>query len=338
MSNNIIDSAQIVKNIEDMRCYGAYSLDDEIRNASTSGGIFSCLAQAVLLQNGYVCGAAYNAKNEVEHIIISNINDLELLRRSKYVQSRIGNCYIDIKRILDNGDLLLFSGAPCQVSGLNLFLGKNYENLLTVDFICCGMPSPKAFRKYIDYLADKYKSAVESVWFKNKTNGWHNLGTKVEFENGSTYFRQGNRDYFMSDYIFDSLTVRESCTVCQFKHIPHDSDITMGDFWGIEDIHSEFDDDKGISAVIINSKKGRDAFEAIRDGIFCFETNINDIAKKNFTLYQSIPYNYKQKSFFEELEIKRFDKVSRKYGSYRGIRKTIIDMKHYMRIIIRRLI
>lgn len=316
-------------------CYGAINKDDEVREYSTSGGIFSILASYIIKKQGIVVGAAY-VNNTVKHIIINNEKFLDKIRKSKYVQSDLDGIYQKVKQVLNENRLVLFSGTPCQIEALYNFLGKKYDTLYTIDLICCGVPSPKAFSYYLKELGDKYKAPAEFVWFKNKEFGWHNLGTKIVFKNGKKYFKTGNRDYFMSDYIVDGLTIRSSCTSCRFRCVPHRADITLGDFWGVENLYPQYNDEKGTSAVIVNTPKGNYLFEQIKNEMIFFDVSINDIKKGNFALYKSKEENVNKDCFFEELDDIGFFAASRKYGSYKGLRKLIIDLKFIINKYFRR--
>ena len=316
-------------------CYGAINLDDEVREKSTSGGIFSVFASYIIKKKGMVVGAAFE-DGIVKHIIIDNENYLDQLRKSKYVQSDLDSVYKKVKQILDENKTVLFSGTPCQIEALYNFLGKEYENLYTIDLICCGVPSPKAFLCFLEELSEKYKSPVDFVWFKNKDFGWHNIGTKIVFKNGKEYFKTGNRDYFMSDYIVDGLTIRQSCTSCKFKVIPHCADITLGDFWGVENLYPQYNDEKGTSAVIVNTNKGKKLFDELKNDMIVFEVSLNDIKKSNFALYKSKEASVNREVFFKELSNIGFFASSKKYGSYRGIRKIIIDLKFIINKYFRR--
>ena len=313
-------------------CYGAWNKKDSVRMDSTSGGVFYELAMFVLRRGGVCYGAAYNNAMRVEHIMISKESDLIKIMKSKYVQSDTSGVYISVKEQLTQGKVVLFSGTPCQVHALYNFLGNvKIDNLITVDFICCGVPSPLAFKKYIEMLETQYHSKISHIWFKNKRLGWHNLGTYIQFANGGEYFRTGNRDKYMTAYIKDGLTIRNSCTSCRFRNVPHCSDITLGDFWGIETLHPEYNDERGVSAVMINSSVGEKVFQSIIDSLDCFDTQVDDIAYGNFTLFESKAKNQNQDAFFSLLKDKGFRQAIRKYGSYTGFRKVCIDVKYYIK-------
>lgn len=228
-------------------CYAVTALD-EIRLASSSGGVFTILAEEILNQGGYVCGAAFNKNWEVEHIIINNIEDLERLQRSKYVQSDIKNCLKDIKKFLQDGKQVLFCGCPCQVEGLKLFLQKDYENLLTLDLICHNVPSPKVFDKF---LSETYgKENIVDVNFREKTNGW-TVSASASVVTTKDGYSDRNDIYFKG--FLSGLYSRKSCYHCKYTTMNRTGDLTLADFWGID---KKLNDEKGISQVLVNSLKG----------------------------------------------------------------------------------
>lgn len=270
-------------------CYAAWSNDDNIRFQSTSGGVFTHLAEVVIERGGAVVGARYRSDNLVEHAVIHKKEDIEQLRQSKYVQSEIGFVFRDMKKELENGKPLLFAGTPCQCAGLKAFLEKDYENLLLCDFICRGVNSPLVYMKYLSELEERYGSKVKRVWFKNKTFGWNNFATKIIFEDGQEYIADRETDPFMLGYIKSKTTLymRESCYQCRFKGIERLVDITLGDFWGIEKKHSDIDIRNGVSAVIVYSEKGKMIFNNIDRRISRIECYVYDVVLSNKCITKS---------------------------------------------------
>jgi ferredoxin len=260
-----------------LRCYAAKNKNEEIRRQSSSGGIFTLLAENILNQKGVVFGVRFDENWEVIHDYIETKEKLALFRGSKYVQSRIGESYLQVKQFLEKGRWVLFSGTPCQIAGLKLFLRKEYDNLLTIDFICHGVPSPKVWRMYLDELIyDQYKKrkktvlhpklerkdAILSINFRDKTNGWKKFNFALQYsptiggtQNTVSLSESLHKNIFMRGFL-DNLYLRPSCYACPSKSLKSGSDITIGDLWGIQNINSAFDDDKGISAIMINTKKG----------------------------------------------------------------------------------
>ena len=267
-------------------CYAAFSTDESVRFHSTSGGIFTHLAEIILEQNGFVIGAQYTADHLVEHSSISEKKDIEKLRQSKYVQSKSGMIYQEVQHLLKKGHPVLFVGTPCQCAALQSFLGKSYDHLLICDFICRGVNSPKSYLDYLKKLEQRYSSPVKLVWFKNKTYGWNHFATKIVFESGDVYLADRENDPFMLQYIKSKSTInmRRSCYQCRFRSLNHPSDITLGDFWGIEELEPELDTTLGVSAVIVNTAKGMSLFNSIRDRICFIEKKLETIVKHNVCL------------------------------------------------------
>ncbi|MFR1757493.1 MAG: Coenzyme F420 hydrogenase/dehydrogenase, beta subunit C-terminal domain, partial [Thomasclavelia spiroformis] len=244
------------------KAYACYNKDDEIRKESSSGGIFTLLASYIIKRGGVVYGAAFNNKFEVEHIQVSTIDDLSKLRGSKYVQSKLGNTYSEIKKLLSQEKLVYFSGTPCQVDGLLSFLNKKYDNLICQDIICHGVPSPKLWKYYLRQfkLEDNAK-----IVFRDKSTGWDSYSFTINQNN--KYSQLASQNDYMKVFLKD-LCLRPSCYDCHSKSLHRNSDITLGDFWGIKEIYSEmYDENKGTSLVFINSDKGKNIFNKILNEI-----------------------------------------------------------------------
>lgn len=305
------------------KVYAAWTQNQHIRLDSTSGGIFSELANQVFDENGYVCGAVYNKEWRVEHILTKNKLELENIRSSKYLQSDINNIYRQIKSKLDDKNKILFCGSPCQVAGLYNYLKKGYDNLYTCDFICRGMNSPKIFTMYINNLEDKYRSKVKKVKFKNKIHGWHNFSTRIEFENGKVYI--GNRyvDSFMVGYLKYTAFMRPACYECRFKGFPRKGDITLADFWGIEKINKKLDNDMGTSMVLINSNKGQELFEKIKNNIVCENIESRDVFKDNICTYKSPDRTKSRELVFENIDNMTYKELCEKFFKKPGIKERI---------------
>lgn len=310
----VLHKYENTRSTEKPKIFAAWSLDEKTRLSSTSGGVFSELAKLVFENDGVAAGARYNENNDIEHFIINNVNELDKLRQSKYAQSRIGLIYVRLKDYLDAGKEVLFCGAPCQNAALASYLKRDYDSLITCDFICKGVNSPKVYRKYLDMLEKKYKSKVETVHFKNKTFGWNRFSTKVNFENGEYYLKDRYSDLFMVGYIEKNLYLRPSCHNCFYKGLPRVSDITLGDFWGLKEKHPELDEDKGTSVVFLNTQKGLDFFERLNGTVFKRECVIEDVLGGNLCLDSSAPAHKNRQAFFESLDTLPFDKLIKKYG------------------------
>lgn len=275
------------------KAYAALSKDEGLRLKSSSGGIFSELAKAVLQSGGIIYGASYNENGLVEHINIENIEALGKLRGAKYSQSYIGDSFQVLKKQLNSGRKILFSGTPCQVAGLKSFLNQDYDNLFCIDFVCHGVPSPMVWEQYLKYriLIDKSSKAPEHINLRNKESGWSRYSYSVEFiySDKKRYFCNNQDDPFMRLFV-DNYILRRSCSNCKFKGYSRVSDITLGDFWGIWDIAPEMDDNKGTSLVLTHSMKGEEMFQKIYDKIFCKRVTFEQAAMMNQSMLQSVTH------------------------------------------------
>ena len=265
--------------------YACWAKDEEIRRNSSSGGLFTVLAEKIIEKEGIVYGAAFDADFRVKHIGVEKKEDLELLRRSKYVQSDIGHIFKDIKATLKNGRLVYFVGTPCQVAGLKSFLGKKkYSNLITSDFVCHGVPSPAVFEAYKDWLKKTHDAKITSFSFRDKHKSWLWFNFRVEFENSNTYIGKWHEDPYLRIFLADNV-LRNSCYTCFYTNMERISDITIADFWGYKaHMKKEKNDDKGISLALINSEKGEELFNSAKSSLFSFKRTKEEIAKSQKSL------------------------------------------------------
>ena len=293
--------------------FAAWNTDEAVRLDSTSGGVFSALAEKMFELNGFVAGAAYSKDHTVSHIVTNDKDKLDELRSSKYLQSYTGDLFKDIKQLLDGGEKVLVCATPCQIEGLYSVLGRDYEHLITCDFICLGVNSPKVFLKYMAGLEREYGAKATKIKFKNKTYGWHRFATRIDFANGKTYIRDRYRDSFMRGYLNSHSFVRPSCHACRFKGVPHQADITLGDFWGIEKIDPKLDNNCGTSLVLLNSKKGTDFFESTGNKVFSKEFAIQDVVAGNPALLESLEFKPGRDQFFNDLDVMSFTELAKKY-------------------------
>lgn len=265
-------------------CTNAISANNKeksIRNCSSSGGVFTVLAKNIIRQSGVVFGAAFNESfKKVEHICVDNETDLRKLRGSKYVQSWIGDSYCLAKDYLDSGRIVLFSGTPCQIAGLHSFLGKTYNNLFTQDIICHGVPSPLVWEKYVDLREAEAASKTLFVDFRNKKYGWRTYSVRFDFANGKKYIKPYIEDSFMRAYL-SNLCLRPSCHNCHYKSIHRQADLTLADFWGIQNYYPEMDDDDGTSLVLVHSKRGDQLLEWSSDQLINKPIDVNVVEKYN---------------------------------------------------------
>jgi coenzyme F420-reducing hydrogenase beta subunit len=297
---------------DDPVAYACMNKNESIRLESSSGGLFTVIAERVIKNEGVVFGAGFNKNFEVVHSYVESKEELEKFRGSKYVQSKIGDTYKQARDILEKGRNVLFTGTPCQIGGLQAFLKKSYENLLCVDIICHGVPSPVLWKKYIKYREEKAGSSTQRIAFRRKDEGWKRFSVSFLFKNNTEYRKTHDKDLYMRAFLKD-VCLRPSCYGCRFKTLYRQSDITLADFWGIQNIFPEMDDDKGISLIFVNSTAGRVMFEQIKDKILCKEVNINEAVKYNSAAIKSVEYNPKRKNFFNEINDEPFDRLVKKY-------------------------
>ena len=285
-----------------------------VRWNSTSGGAYSALAETMLEEGGYVSGAIYNEGfTGVHNYVTNNPEDLEKLRSSKYLQSNAEGLFKQIKELLIKGEKVLACGTPCQMAALRSYLRKDYENLVIVDFICRGVNSPKVYRAYLDSLEKKYGSKVVNVKAKNKELGWRNLTRKVTFDNGQSYYGVLMDDDFRRGY-HTNVFCRPSCYDCKFKQFPRIADITLADYWGIEKVDKNLDNNIGTSLILLNSRKGTSFFEQCSAKLEYKETDFQSVVSGNQALFHSIkPSILDRKTFFEDLNTYGFDYIVQKY-------------------------
>lgn len=295
----------------DIFAYACYNKNEFERLNSSSGGIFILIAKAVINKNGVVYGASLDENFEVKHIKVDTEENLTKLMGSKYVQSDIGTTFSEIKQMLEDGKIVLFTGTPCQIEGLKSFLVKDYSNLYTQDIICHGVPSPLVWKKYREYRKNKDKLLPKSISFRNKDNGWLSFNMKFVYNN-KEYKASQNTDLYMQAFL-KNISLRDSCYNCHFKKINRVSDITLADYWGIQNIDKNMFDNKGTSLVIINSNKGKELFELIKNDINFISTDLNEALKYNTAMTESVKSSKNREEFFRNINNYDFKKLIKKY-------------------------
>lgn len=283
---------------ENPEFYAVINKNEDDRIKSSSGGVVSCIVKEILKDNGTVYGVTLD-NNVAKHVRINNEKDLYKIMGSKYVQSEIGDIFKYVKSDLDENKKVLFTGTPCQIEGLKSYLGSEYENLICISIICHGVPSPKVFKKHIEEKEKNENKKIGNVSFRDKTFGWHKFSMLYEYENNNQKIIPFVDDIFMQGFL-KNYFLRESCYNCQMRFEKKNSaDIIIGDFWGIENVMPDIDDDKGVSAIIVNSEKGKNIWEKITDKVIFEKTTFNDILKANPVLTASVKYTKLRQKFFE---------------------------------------
>lgn len=281
----------------------AQNADEAVRRGSSSGGVFSALAEDVIARGGSVCAATYDEHFEVRHVLIDSPESIAALRGAKYAQSQAEHCFPKIRERLASGQWVLFVGTPCQCAGLKAYLGREYEKLLVVDMVCHGVPSPRVWSQYLREQAQFAESKLKSVDLRSKTTGWsrYAYSVKMDFENGPAYSVLQGQDLFMQGFV-QNLYLRPSCADCSFKGTSRCGDLTLGDYWGIWDQYPEFDDNKGTSLLLIQSEKGRAIWQRISGRFRVLDVAVQDAIAQNPSAVNSSAPHPRRAEFFRELE------------------------------------
>lgn len=241
-----------------LKVLAAINKDEKIRMESSSGGIFTILAETIINERGVVFGARFDEDWQVTLDYTDTIEGLAAFRGSKYVQAQIGDTYKQCEQFLKAGRKVLYTGSPCQIAGLKHYLRKEYDNLTTCDFSCHGVPSPKVWRMYLKEVVSGAYKAISDIEFRNKDNGWKSFNFKLSYdaESKKTTLSSCHRQNLYMRAFLNNMILRPSCHVCSAKEGRSKSDITIADFWRIQTHHPDMDDDKGTGLVLIHSYKG----------------------------------------------------------------------------------
>lgn len=305
--------------------YAVKHKDSEIRALSRSGGIFTALSDFVLDNRGVIFGCILNEKFEAVHVKACDRQTRDLMRGSKYIQSNLLDTFKSAKEELDSGKQVLFSGTSCQISGLKSYLGKEYENLLTIDIICHGVPSNLVWRDYIKWNETKQLSKCIDVNFRNKTDfGWKAHVETLTFENQTKINSEIFRSLFGGHRI-----LRPCCFKCPYKSIIHPADITIGDYWGIDEACPGFNDNKGVSIVLINNDRGKKIFESVKENIIYKECRIEQSMQPPLRKPFEAPKD--REAFWTDYRSRNFDYIADKYGKIKYSAKVKFKIKKILR-------
>lgn len=280
--------------------YVVRSKDDRVLMSSTSGGCFTHLAEHILEQGGIVFGAKFNKEFKVVHAIAETTDEIAAFRGSKYVQSDLNQSYKVIEHILNEGRKVLFSGTPCQVAGLKSYLRGEKGGLYTIEVVCYGTPSPKLWELYLRHMVEIHTSRIKQIKFRSKRYGYHSSSMEVCFENGRTYYGNSKTDYMLKSF-FSNICLRPSCHHCAFKSRDRMSDVTLFDCTSfVKIIPGKRDDDRGYTAVLVNSNKGHDLLIASADNIICAAADIQDLIDYGGSMIEkNAEANQRRAQFFE---------------------------------------
>lgn len=285
------------------RCHAMAQGDNE-RIKSSSGAIFPLIAKKIILKGGFVAGVIFR-DNQASFVLINDIDDIGGLRGSKYIQSKTGKIYRQIKENLENKTPVLFAGTPCQIAGLKSYLGEDIENLYLIDLVCHGVSNSRVYEKYIKELKPDAKNYYTN--FRDKTCGWHNAKI-INNIDGQIFSNNADKDFFMKGFLAN-LFLRKSCAECKYANIIREGDLTLGDFWGIEKYQKSLDDNKGVNLVLINNKKGRQLYNLIKNDLkIDKEVPLKYAIKGNPNLIRPSITNENREIFFKNLKTMSFGK------------------------------
>lgn len=301
--------------------YAVWSKNDQIRTQCTSGGVCYELSKYFISNGGYVAGVVWAEDYRSASYQVTNVlSDLERLKQTKYFQPSMDGVYEKIKTILNSGGKVLYIGSACTNDALKRYLGKDYENLYCLDYICRGYTSQVFHEKRIEYLEKKHGSRIRAVQYKNKQKGWTSFGTLFSFENGDTEYINRSDDSYEIMFNVEDNNTRPSCYVCKYRTLPRHTDITVGDFWGISNASAE-DLQKGISAVLISSEKGKALFDDVKKVFVYEERSVDEVAAGNGALLNQFTNPKNAKQFFEDLNNIPFPELEKKYANKAVLKK-----------------
>ena len=307
--------------------YATYLKETEERKKSSSGGIFYAIAKWILTQGGIVYGATFDNDLQLSHIGVENLNDLEKLRGSKYLQSAMGNTYKEVREQLKHGRWVYFTGTGCQVAGLKAYLRKEFPTLITSDLVCHGTPSQKLFDKHIEYLGKKVNGIITNYNFRNNKQWGVNEIYTYKKDNNYRYKNTGH--FALSPYLFQFMyaySYRYSCYNCKYTQIPRQGDITLADYWGVKEFFPQIDAKSGVSLVLANNEQGNNVWEQIKDGLVYYESCVEHGAKNNGNLIKKTIEPEIRKGIYERIEREGYEKVAETIFRPKNFRK--IRFKH----------
>lgn len=315
-------------NTEPVHIYASKNRRELIRQKSSSGGIFSLLADYVEAEGGVIYGAAFNETFAVRHMRGETAEEWKKFCVSKYVQSDLNGIFAQVREDLQNGRMVLFSGTPCQVDGLNKYLKSKKvpsNRLITCDIVCHGTPSPQIWSEYLAYLQDSSGREIGSISFRDKDqNGWHNSTLTIKDKELRTILAESQRDNFFFQLFLCHEILRPACHRCRYSNFNRPGDVTLGDFWGIENNFRQFDDDKGISLVMINTQTGERIWKVIQTNAEYFEVSKEQCGQPN--LQEPSQEDFGRKVFWRWYQKYGFKRTGQRMGFFPAnpLEKTLI--------------
>jgi coenzyme F420-reducing hydrogenase beta subunit len=336
----MITDPVVSNRLKEPEVFAARLKDDALLMQSSSGGMFTAFAKSILKQKGVVFGCAFDENLVARHICVEKEVELERLRGSKYVASDPNSVYTQVRRFLKENRKVLFTGCGCQIAGLRKFLGKDYENLLTMEIICHGTPSQKLFSKHIEHLSQKMGEKILSYEFRNKQEGWGlNYKTKTKTKT-KTIFLPADKDPYYASFL-RGKTYRPCCFECHFAKQERMADITVGDFWGIELFHPDFYDYRGVSGLMLNTVAGQNAWKLLQTEVVAIPSNFAEFSRRNGNLIRPTKRPEARENIYQSLDNLSYAEFSERL-KLRGKEKLLSTVKNSLpksvRILINRLL
>lgn len=308
----------------DPQCFAARIKEDAVRLKSSSGGAFTVISNAILRNGGVVCGAVYDDDMQVVHKCAINSFERDKMRGAKYVQSNLNSAFGEMEAALKEGSNVLFSGTPCQVAAAKKRFAKYAEQLTTVDLICHGVPQVSVWNEYINYLQNFYGKRIVDYKFRDKSKSWRQYHAVVTFDDGSKASDTPQIDSYIEIFRYD-LALRASCAKCPYASIHRQGDITIGDFWGIQNHFPEMDDDRGVSALMLNSEKGKAFAEILSDEMWLTPCDAQQIAAGQPNMSKPSSPSVKYAAFQKDMAEMPFSELLKKYTNV-GFKRRMIDL------------
>ncbi len=296
------------------KAYCAINNIDELRKQTTSGGVFPLIAQYVIEQKkGVVVGAAYDEDLNVVPTIATNMEQVKAFYGMKYVKAELEGVYPKVKQALENNQYVVYTGLPCECAGLKAFLQKDYEKLFIIDKLCRSAPSPKVFKKYVEFINNKYNSKVTNIRFRDKSKGWLIYKTSIvfEFADRKPLIANTRRNNYFRNYMNDNISM-PGCSKCSFLVRNRVGDMTLGDFWGIDKVAIDMFDNNGASLVLVNTKKGADMLSIIKDQLRIKQTTIGQAFKYNNKKPMKITKERNQ--IFQRLDVQEINDLLKEFN------------------------
>ncbi|MDF2842319.1 MAG: 4Fe-4S ferredoxin, iron-sulfur binding domain protein [Herbinix sp.] len=304
----------VVEEDFNQRIYAVKHLEESLRLKSTSGGMFLALSDAILEQGGVVYGAVLDESLTVVHTRATNKEERDSMIGSKYVQSNLSDIFSWLEADLKRNTTILFTGTPCQIAAIKAFSrGKNTSNLILCDIVCHGVASPLMWKEYISFQEKKKKSKLKYHYFRTKINGWHSMTSKNVYENGQQDHESLRSQLHMNLFLSD-LILRPCCYTCKYSSMKRGSDITIGDYWGVENTLPTFDDNQGISLVLINTEKGNELFQKVTNKLKYIDRDASDCLQRNLMEPSKCPTN--REAFWKDYLENGYVFILKKYAGY----------------------